>query len=338
MNRLTKILALVLVMGVLATTMVIAGGQAEGPADGRIRVAYLPPTYDEADFYGQFAEGLWQGLDAAGVNYERLVRSPASHEAHAQQLGIIEDVLTQGVDYIVLGPTSYEAMQPGYQMINEEGIPLIIGNYSDPFPEEYNAHALSFVGYSHYDGGTAMVEYIRDNYPRGTKMAIIQGVPGYITDHRTQIENHEANGMDVVTVQYANFDRAQGFDVAQRILQAYPDVEIILAANSYMTLGAAEAVAAAGRNDIDIFGAGGILEELDGILEGRIKAAWLRDPLDMGFGAADAIIKHMEGREDEIELSFNVPIRVIDSYESIVEYVNPATYTGVGREFPPPRP
>ena len=169
-------------------------------------------------------------------------------------------------------------------------------------------------------------------------MAIIQGVPGYITDQRTQIETHKANGMDVVTVQYANFDRVQGFDVTQRLLQAYPDVEIILAANSYMTLGAAEAVAEAGRTDIDIFGAGGILEELDGILAGRIKAAWLRDPLDMGLGAAEAIIKHLEGKTEEIQLSFNVPIRVVDSYETIVEYVNPATYTGMGREFPPPRP
>jgi len=331
-------MSLLLIVMVTFTATTFAAGQSEGGAES-LRIAYLPPTYDEADFYGQFAAGLWQGLDEAGIEYEKVVRSPASHEAHAQQLGIIEDVLAQGVDYIVLAPTSYEAMQPGYQLINADGVPLVIGNYSDPFPEEYNSSALSFVGYSHADGGMAMVNYIEENYPVGTKMAIIQGVPGYITDERTQIEKHEANGMDVVTVQFANFDRAQGFDVTQRILQAHPDVEIILAANSYMTLGAAEAVAEVGRSDeIDIFGAGGILEELDGILAGRIKAAWLRDPLDMGLGAADAIVKHLEGREDEIELSFNVPIRVVDSYETIVEYVNPATYTGVGREFPPERP
>lgn len=333
-----SILVVMLILGmVVAVSTVTAGGQGE---DGEtLTIAYLPPTYDEADFYGQFAQGLWQGLDEAGIEYEQLVRSPASHEAHQQQLSIVEDVLAVGVDYIVLCPTSYEALQPAYQKINAAGVPLIIGNYSDPFPEEYNATALSFVGYQHADGGKALADYIAENYPEGTKMAIINGVPGYITEDRAAKEHHLENGMDIIAEEYANWDRAQAYDTAERLLQAHDDLEIIQANNSYMAMGTVEAVDSAGRLDeVDVYGAGGILEELDAIVEGRLAGTWYRDPLDMGQGAAEAIMLHMEGREDEVELSYNVPIRMITSYEEIVEYVNPASYTGEGREWPPARP
>lgn len=300
-----------------------------------IKIAYMPPNYETADFYGQFHAGLIKGLDELGLNYELLVRSPASHDAHEHQMNIAEDMITMGVDYIVMAPTNYEGQQGTYRMINEAGIPLLITNYNTPFPAEFNATALTYVGYRHSDGGKTVADYIKENYPAGTKIALIYGEPTHISDERAAKDLHIANGMEVVFEHYANWDRSQSFDATQRLLTAHPDVEIIVAVSSFMAIGAVEAVGAEGRTgEVDVFGAGAILEELDHIERGTLRGAWFRDPMAMGVNAANSINLHLEGKEDEIPEVYNVPIVMIDSVESIIEHIDPATYEAEGKEFP----
>ena len=337
------VVVLVVLALLLSATTVFAAGQRGAAARDTIRVGYTPPTLDKADFMGQFEEGLIKGLDewtqAAGLEYELFSRSPADHAAHQQQLQIVEDFLSLNVDYIVMVPTHYEGQLGAYRLINEEGIPLVIGNYSDPFPREWGVSALRFSGYSHYDAGIAMAEYVADKYPAGTSMAIIFGEAGKVSEERGAKAYHVANGFNVVYEDYADWDRVKAYDATERLLTAYPDVEVIIACSSAMAVGAAQAVDAAGRaGQVDIYGAGATIEELDLIVRGRMAAAWFRDPIQIGEAAAEAIKLHFEGRANEITESWNVPIGIIDSYEAIVEQVNPITYTGMGRPWPPERP
>ena len=340
----TRVLVVFVVLALLlGGTMAFAAGGREAARPDTLRIGYTPPTLDKADFMGQFEEGLIKGLDewtqAAGLEYELFSRSPADHAAHQQQLQIVEDFLTLGVDYIVLIPTSYEGQLGAYRMINEEGIPLVIGNYSDPFPRDWGVSAMRFAGYSHYDAGVAMAEYVAEKYPSGTSMAIIYGEAGKVSEERGAKEYHLANGFNVVYEDYADWDRVKAYDATERLLTAYPDVEVIIACSSAMAVGAVQAVDAAGlTGQIDVYGAGATIEELDLIVDGRLAAAWFRDPIQIGEAAAEAIQLHHEGREGEITEAWNVPIGIIDSYDAIVEQVNPITYTGMGRPWPPERP
>ncbi|MBS4023230.1 MAG: sugar ABC transporter substrate-binding protein [Dethiobacter sp.] len=305
------------------------------PGEKTIKIAYIPMTYETADFYGQYHQGMVKGLDELGIKYELLVRAPSSTSAHDQQLSIVEDMITAGVDFIVLAPTSYEGQQAAYRKINESGIPLIIANYSQPFPADFRATALSFVGYQHSDGGLAVANYIKDNYPKGTKMAIIHGTPMYSTFERGARDHHVVNGMDVVSEQFADWDRAKAYDTAQRLITAYPDLKIIVATSSHMAIGAVEAIASEGlTGKIDVFGAGAILEELDHIEKGTLKGSWYRDPIKMGENTAESIWLHLNGRTNEIPQAYNVPIGMITSVKDIIEQINPITYTSVGRQFP----
>ena len=316
-----------------------AGGAAEDDVE-ELSIGYTPPTLDKADFMGQFEEGLIKAFDEwseqTGIDYNLRSRSPADHAAHPVQLQIVEDFITLGVDYIVMVPTGYEVQQGAYRLINDNNIPLVIGNYSDPFPEEWGVHALKFAGYSHYDAGVAMADYVGERYDEGTSMAIIYGEAGKVSEERGAKEYHEANGFNIVYEDYADWDRVLAYDATERLLTAYPDVEVIITCSSAMAIGAIQAVEAAGlTGEVDIYGAGATIEELDAIKAGTLAAAWFRDPIVIGEAAAHAVIKHFEGREDEISHSWNSPIEIIDSYDAILEYVNPLTYEGMGREWPP---
>ena len=341
MTKKLLILGLVLVFAFGGAAALFGRGATE--AVDEISIGYTPPTLDKADFMGQFEEGLIKGLDEwsaqSGISYNLRSRSPADHADHATQLQIVEDFLTLGVDYIVMVPTGYEIQQGAYRMINDAGVPLVIGNYSDPFPADWGVSALRFTGYSHYDAGVAMAEYVADKYPSGTDMAIIFGEAGKVSEERGAKQYHQQNGFNIVYEDYADWDRVKAYDATERLLTAYPDVEVIIACSSAMAVGAVQAIDAAGMTgQIDVYGAGATIEELDLIVDGRLAAAWFRDPIQIGEAAAEAIILHFEGREDEITESWNVPIGIIDSYDAIVEQVNPITYTGMGRPWPPERP
>ena len=324
-----------LLMMVAATTTVSAAGERQPAGERALQIAYLPPNFEQADFYGQYFMGLTIGLEEQGIEYELVRRTPETHDNHAQQLAIVEDVLTIGVDYIVMAPTHYEGQQQAYRTINDAGVPLFIFNYSDPFPAEFGARAHSYIGYRHSDGGKTVADYLAAHYPQGTNVAIIYGTPTQISYDRGAKELHLANGMNVIFEHYANWQRDQAYDATQRLLTAHPNVDVIIGCSSFMAMGAVRAAADAGRlNDVDIFGAGAILEELDAIAAGELTGAWYRDPVRMGQETARYIKLHLDGRAAEIPESYNVPIVMIDSVEAIREHIAPVTYTSEGREKP----
>jgi len=178
-----------------------------------------------------------------------------------------------------------------------------------------------------------------ENYPEGTNIAVISAAPGRVSDARGQLELHEANGFNIVYQEYAYAERMRAYDTMERIITAYPETEVVLALSSMMVVGAVEAVEAAGmRGQFDIYGAGGTLEELIAIEEGKLAGAWKRDEIAIGNAVAEAIQLHMQGREDEIEPIFNSPIVMIDSVEAINENVPAVIFTEAGYEFPRPLP
>ena len=338
MKRKSIVLIIVtaLVMWAIAVPAVFAGGGSEKSAAAKtLKIAYLPPNFEQADFYGQYFLGLSTGLDKLGISYQLVQRTPETHDNHAQQLSIVEDVITMGVDYIVMAPTHYEGQQQAYRAINKAGIPLFIFNYSAPFPAEFGAKAMSYIGYKHSDGGKATADYIKANYPKGSKIAIIYGTPTQISYDRGAKDLHIANGMQVVYEHYANWQRDQAYDATQRLLTAYPDVNIIVGCSSFMAMGAVRAASDAGRiQNLAIFGAGAILEELEAITDKKLKGAWYRDPVKMGEETAKYIQMHLNGREKEIPESYNVPIIMIDSVEAIRKNINPVTYKAANKPMP----
>jgi len=83
----------------------------------------------------------------------------------------------------------------------------------------------------------------------------------------------EAAGMEIVTVQSAQWEMEKANAVTSAILTSHPDLDAILASNDSMALGAAAAVKAAGRGDsVEIVGFDNISAVQAMIREGRILA------------------------------------------------------------------
>ncbi|MGF1627642.1 MAG: sugar ABC transporter substrate-binding protein [Alphaproteobacteria bacterium] len=327
------------------TTMVAAGAFAAAmagiasAAHAQTVIGYAPSVWDPSDFHGMMGSGIEDGLKENGVDYQFLIRAPANHVAHEEQLAIVENLIAEGVDYIIINPTDPEVQRVAYEKVIQSGIPLIVGNYSNPFPDDWGFQPMMFSGYSHEDAGVVLANYLHEKYGPGTQIAVIHGSPGFITEARAPKALYEELGMEFVYEDHADFDRLKAYDVMERILVAYPDVDVIVATSSAMAVGAVEATIANGVDgEYPIYGAGGTFEELRYIEDGLLAGAWIRDPVAMGQAVGEAIYLHGEGRADEIPAIFNSPIHMIDSVDAINEFVNPVIYEAEGLEFPrPPR-
>ena len=322
------------VAGVALAGMIAWSGPA---AADTVRVGFAPSVWDPSDFFGLLGKGIEDGLTERGIDYEFLIRAPSNHVAHEEQLGIIEDLIAESMDVILICPTDPQVQRVAYERVLAASIPLIVCNYSDPFPEDWGFQPTMFTGYSHADGGTTLADYLLERHGPGTEVAIIHGAPGQITEQRAPAELYAELGLEVVYEDHADYDRLKAYDAMERMLVAYPDAAVVVATSSAMAVGAVEATIANGvAGEYAIYGAGGTFEELRYIEDGLLAAAWIREPIAMGDAAAAAIELIMQGRIDEVEPIYNSPIHMIDSIEAINEHINPALYTNEGMEFPRP--
>lgn len=300
-----------------------------------LKIGFAASTYDFTDFFGQFDAGLRQGLADRGVPNDVFVSAAIDETRTDQQVTNVENLLTLGLDYLVSVPTQLEPQFDGYRRANSLGVPVIIGQFVDPI-EAQDIEILAYSGSSLENAGIVAANYIVETVGRGGRILILRGVAGGAVDEGRvgkALPIFEANGVEVVSFEHADFNRVLAYDFTQQMLTAYQDIDLIYGSSSAMALGAMTAIEDMGL-DVAVVGVGGILEEVQMVLEGRMLATIFRDPAAMGRGAAEAIWLHWTGQADKIQKvqSFdNIPL---DSCDSIVKIYNPLLFKVAGVDFP----
>ena len=324
-----RVVAVLIVIFLITGAVFAAGGKedAKDAESDKLLIAYAPPTYDMSDWWGKFGTNLKTELELRGVDYELLVRAPESHANHEQQYNIIQDFINLEPDFILMGPTELYAQMGAYEAINEAGIPLIILNYTIPFPKDEGVDILSWVGYSHRYGGEIAGDWIVDWFKENTggkgEMAVLFGNPGSLTQDRygettKVVINREIPDVKIVYEGGAEYDRVKAYNATQNIITAFPDVDMIYCISSAMAVGALEAVKDAGK-DIAIVGWGGVDEEIELIWAGELASCVFRGEYSTAEAAADIFELYKAGRE--VPEVFVTAMAMTDSQESILENV-----------------
>src|SRR5207248_10767020 len=108
----------------------------------------------------------------------------------------------------------------------------------------------------------------------------------------------------------ANWERDQGFNVFQNILQAHPDVNGLFACSDLMALGALEAIAAAGKSGrIVVVGFDALPEARAAIKQGTMAATVAQFSARMGATAVEYANRLLHG--EKIPEFTPVPIELI---------------------------
>ncbi|RMS88482.1 Ribose ABC transporter periplasmic ribose-binding protein [Pseudomonas savastanoi] len=167
------------------------------------------------------------------------------------QIRIVEQMIVSKVDALVIAPADSKALVPVLKKATDAGIKVVnIDNQLDPDVLKSKSLMIPFVGPDNRKGAELVGDYLAKQLKSGDEVGIIEGVP--TTTNAQQRTAGFKDAMDkaqmkVVSVQSGNWEIDKGNAVASAMLNEYPNLKALLAANDSMALGAVSAVRAAGK-------------------------------------------------------------------------------------------
>jgi ribose transport system substrate-binding protein len=255
------------------------------PGSKGAKIAYMPPA-TEFNYYIAIGEGI--KAEAAKRGISTFMLAPQSGADINGQMGMIQDVITQGVQAIIIHTHDEHAAAPLIKKAVEAGIAVIIVN-SDIADFPSPVHAV--VGYSERGGthkeGDYVLKLVGD---KALNVGVLEGQPGYDSTERVGgfLDAIKGSKLHVVASLDGKWNVEGGNAAAMDLLQAHPETNLIFAANDYEILGAAQAAKALGRSDLMLFGNDGDTGAgLEPIAAGSVTATVDTSPYKMGEVALD---------------------------------------------------
>ena len=266
---------------------------------GRPRIALVMKTSNNPFFID-----MQRGAENAAkeLNVDLVVQAADRETDVERQMQIIENLIQAHIGALALTPSGSREVVPVVGKANAANIPVVIVDtrLDQKAAADAGVKTVSFVGSDNYRGGQIIGEYLVKVSNGKARVAILEGIPGHETgDSRVRGFRDAIKGSPGVTIvasQPANWERDQGFNVFQNILQAHADIDTVFACNDIMALGAIEAIAAAGRaGSIRVLGFDAIDDARRAIMEGKMTATVAQYPDEMGRAAIEAAVKAMKG-------------------------------------------
>jgi ribose transport system substrate-binding protein len=220
-----------------------------------------------------FFQAVRTGADAAAKELSAKVIHyiPTKADSIPEQLSQVEDVIVKKPDAIVFIPVDYKAMAPGAESINAAKIPIV--NITD---RSSAGKFLSFVGADDYGIALETARYALKASGGKGNVVIIEGVKGAVTamDRLRGFTDaiKEFKDVKLVASQPGNYQRLQALQVMENLMQTFPQIDVVLAANDGMAVGAIEALEGANRK-AKVIGINGTKEAVDAIKAGKLLAS-----------------------------------------------------------------
>ena len=302
-----KLVGLLLVVALsLAVTVTLAASADKAKTSAKkFMVAMVPPAL-VSPYFIEAADAAKKAAAKVG-NLEFTVLAPSDETKVDEQVKILEDLIQKKVNLILVSSGNWEAVAPVLKKAIQGGIEVAIFNQLSDVPVLENIGLVSAVGVDEVEGGKVAGQWVAKVLNGKGKIAILEGVAG---DYWTV---REGKGIDsvlatnpnikVVARQPANWERAKGMEVAENILQANKELDLICAMNDNMALGASQAVENGGRRkQIKIIGYNGNVEALKAIAAGKMDATVNKQPSNVGKTLIEGIaVKLMKGEKKEIK-------------------------------------
>jgi len=196
---------------------------------------------------------------------------PTKPDSIPEQLSQVEDVIVKKPNAIIFIPVDYKALVPAVEKINAAGIPVT--NITD---RSAGGNFVAFVGADDYSIGLSVADRLLKAIGGKGNVVIIEGVKGSLTStNRVRGFNDALKkypNVKLLASQPANFQRLNALQVMENLMQSFPSIDGVLAANDPMAVGAIEALEGANRKAL-VVGINGSKEAVELIKSGKLLAS-----------------------------------------------------------------
>jgi ribose transport system substrate-binding protein len=287
---------------VLALAAVSGSCNRTPPADTSKKTVALVLKTLNHPFFVDMRRGAQEAADRLGVTLQ--VQAAEREIDVDKQMQIVENMLQTGIDVLAITPSGSREIVSALVKASTANVPIVIVDtrLDAKAAEAAGVKPQTFIGSDNYEGGKLAGEYVVSSSGGKARVGILEGIPGHETgDSRLRGFRDavaKAPGITIVASQPANWERDQGFNVFQNMLQAHRDIDTVFAASDLMALGAIEAIAAAGRTGkIRVVGFDALDDAKKAVEAGTMAATVAQFPYDMGKAAVESAVKILAGEK-----------------------------------------
>src|SRR5437867_6883785 len=300
-----------ILLGILSITF-LSCQRGTDQAGGAPRIALVLKTANNP-FFIDMQKGAEEAAKKLGVN---LIVQAAEREVDVEkQMQIIENLIQAKVAALCVTPSGSREIVPAIEKANRAGIPVVIVDtrVDAKAMADSKGKVATFIGSDNYEGGKLAGEFIGKKLGGKGKVAVLEGIPGHETGDSRLKGFRDAikatPGIVIVASQTANWERDQGFNVFQNILQSHPDVQAVFACSDLMALGAVEAIRTAKRRgDIIVVGFDAFSEAQDAVKAGTMHATVAQSPSIMGALAVENALHALRGEPLQENIRVNIKL------------------------------
>jgi ribose transport system substrate-binding protein len=268
---------------------------------GKPTVALVLKTLNHP-YFVDMRRGAQEAADRLGVTLQ--VQAAEREIDVEKQMQIVENLIQTGIQALAITPSGSREIVSALVKARDAKVPIIVVDtrLDQKAAADAGVHAETFVGSDNYEGGRLAGEYLVKATGGTAHVGILEGIPGHETGDsrlrgfRDAVKG--ATGVTIVASQPANWERDQGFNVFQNMLQAHPDIDSVFACSDLMALGALEAISAAHRTgSIKVVGFDALDDAKKAIAEGTMAGSVAQFPAEMGRAAIESAVKVIRGEK-----------------------------------------
>ncbi len=264
-----------------------------------ITVGYSTPSLN-APFYVVLSQYIEKYAEAYGM---RFVMADGQDDI-IKQITSMEDLITSGVDIMILNPLDHRALVPAVNAASESGTPVFIVDSQIDETADY----IASVQASNEGNGWLIGEWAINKLSHADiKVALISGSQGNPVGQakrlgffegfvESQLMTQGSSGLEIVAQGWGNWTLLGGIEAMEDILSAHPEVNLLVAENDAMAMGALKAIEEAGKEeDILVVGYDGQKEAFELIMEGRYGATALNSPGELARLVVESVVRYENG-------------------------------------------
>ena len=288
---------LLLIAAVIASA--VGCNRTPPAANDKPTVALVLKTLNHP-FFVDMRRGAQEAADRLGVTLQ--VQAAEREIDVEKQMQIVENLIQTGINALCITPSGSREIISALVKAKNAGVPIVVVDtrLDARAAADAGVEAKTFVGSDNYEGGRLAGDYVAKITGGKARVGILEGIPGHETGDsrlrgfRDVVATHP--GISIVASQPANWERDQGFNVFQNMLQAHSDIDTVFAASDLMALGAIEAIAAAGKTGkIRVIGFDALDDAKKAIAAGTMEGSVAQFPAEMGRVAVESAVKVIRG-------------------------------------------
>ena len=247
----------------------------------------------------EFWKAIHAGAEKAAAEFgvEVIWQGPQKEDDRQLQIQVVQNLISRGVDAIVLAPLDSRSMARPVEAAVARGIPVVIidsGLESDA--------QSSFIASNNYEGGRIGGKYLAEAIGGKGKVVLLRYQEGSAsTTNRERgfldaLNEYAPDAELLIDNMYAGATMAKALQVSQNILNRFTEIDAIFTPNESATQGMLRALETSGRTG-DVMFVGFDVNQilLDAMRDGTLHGLVVQDPVGMGYEGVKAAVSIVQG-------------------------------------------